>query len=72
MNERKIYPITLIENVINEETGENLYVYLSQFNQINVGYVANKEDARNLIPEVLRKRGLYITYDCLLYTSRCV
>ena len=62
MNERKIYPITLIENVINEETGENLYVYLSQFNHINVGYVANKEDARNLIPEVLRKRGLYITY----------
>lgn len=62
MNERKIYPITLIENVINEETGENLYVYLSQFNHINVGYVANKEDARNLIPKVLRKRGLYITY----------
>ena len=62
MNERKIYPITLIENVINEKTGENLYVYLSQFNHVNVGYVANKEDARNLIPEVLRKRGLYITY----------
>lgn len=62
MNERKIYPITLIENVINEKTGDNLYIYLSKFNHINVGYVANKEDARNLIPEVLRKQGLYITY----------
>ncbi len=59
---RNIYPITLIENVINEKTGDNLYVFLSQFNHINVGYVANKEDARNLIPEALRKQGLYITY----------
>jgi hypothetical protein len=62
MTTRNIYPITLIENVINEKTGDNLYVFLSQFNHINVGYVANKEDARNLIPEVLRKQGLYITY----------
>lgn len=62
MEHRKIYPLTFIENVIDERTGENLYIYLSQFNHVNVGYVANKEDARNLVPEILRKQGLFITY----------
>jgi hypothetical protein len=61
-NYRNIYPLTYIENVLNRETGENLYVYLSQFNHINIGYVTDKTFARNSVPEILRKRGLYITY----------
>lgn len=59
---RNIYPLTYIENVLNRETGENLYIYLSQFNHVNIGYVSDKSFARNSVPEILRKRGLYITY----------
>lgn len=58
----KIYPISYIENILNSETGENLYVFLSVFNHINIGYVESRESARNAVPEVLRKQGLYITY----------
>ena len=56
------YPKQLMQNVLNGENGENLYAYLSQFNHINVGYVADKISARNAIPEIMRKNGLYITY----------
>lgn len=56
------YPKQLMQNVLNGENGENLYTYLSQFNHINVGYVADKISARNAIPDIMRKNGLYITY----------
>jgi hypothetical protein len=56
------YPKQLMQNVLNGENGENLYAYLSQFNHINVGYVADKISARNAIPDIMRKNGLYITY----------
>lgn len=56
------YSKQLIQNVFNGENGENLYAYLSQFNHINVGYVADKISARNAIPDIMRKNGLYITY----------
>lgn len=61
----KLYPFyskQLMQNVFNGENGENLYAYLSQFNHINVGYVADKISARNAIPDIMRKNGLYITY----------
>lgn len=56
------YSKQLMQNVFNGENGENLYAYLSQFNHINVGYVADKISARNAIPDIMRKNGLYITY----------
>ena len=56
------YSKQLMQNVLNGENGENLYAYLSQFNHINVGYVADKISARNAIPDIMRKNGLYITY----------
>lgn len=56
------YSKQLMQNVFNGENGENIYAYLSQFNHINVGYVADKISARNAIPNIMRKNGLYITY----------
>lgn len=58
----KIYPITYFQNVIDEHTNENIYQYLSQFNYINLGYVASAADARKAVRPQDRKKGLYITY----------
>lgn len=58
----KIYPITTFNNVIDADTNNNLYQYLANFNHLNLGYCATKEDARNSVGEINRKKGLYITY----------
>lgn len=52
----------LMANVLDGHNGENLYSYLSKFNQLNVGYVANAKSAREAVPEIFRKTGLYLTY----------
>lgn len=57
-----IYPITYMQNVIDEDTKENLYEYLSQYNYINIGYAASSIAARKAVRPVDRKKGLYITY----------
>ena len=61
-NQQEFYPNQLMGNVLDGEGGENLYAYLSKFNHINVGYVANAVAARNAIPQIFRKNGFYITY----------
>lgn len=52
----------LMANVLDGHNGENLYSYLSKFNQLNAGYVANAKSAREAVPEIFRKTGLYLTY----------
>lgn len=61
-NQQEFYPNQLMGNVLDGEGGENLYAYLSKFNHINVGYVANAVAAKNAIPQIFRKNGFYITY----------
>ena len=56
------YSKQLMQNVLNGENGENLYAYLTKFNHLNVGYVADKISARKSVPEIFRRTGLYITY----------
>lgn len=56
------YPKQLMQNVLDGENGENLYVYLTKFNHLNIGYVADKISARKSVPEIFRKTGLIITY----------
>ena len=56
------YPKQLMQNVLDGENGENLYSYLSRFNHLNVGYVADKTSARNTVPNIMRKTGFYLTY----------
>lgn len=63
MNEyEKIYPITCMGNVIDEDTNDNLYQYLAEYNHINLGYCASKEDARRSVRPADRKKCLYISY----------
>lgn len=52
----------LMANILDGHNGENLYAYLAKFNSLNVGYVANAKSAREAVPEIFRKNGLYITY----------
>lgn len=62
-NERvEFYPENLMGNIIDEETGENLYAYLSKFNHINAGYSDDFTSARESVPAIMRRNGLYITY----------
>lgn len=59
---REIYPITHMHNVIDCDSGDNLYQYLTEYNHINLGYCADKITARNKVRVKDRKKGLYITY----------
>ena len=55
-------PKTNMGSVIDDNTGEDLYSYLSRFNHLNVGYVASAVSARESVPVIMRKTGLIITY----------
>lgn len=55
-------PKTNMGSVIDDNTGEDLYSYLSRFNHLNVGYVASAVSARGAVPAIMRKNGLIITY----------
>ena len=55
-------PKTNMGSVIDDNTGEDLYSYLSRFNHLNVGYVASAVSARESVPAIMRKNGLIITY----------
>lgn len=52
----------LMGNILDGHNGENLYAYLAKFNHLNVGYAASAKSARESVPEIFRKSGLYITY----------
>ena len=55
-------PKTNMGSVIDDNTGEDLYSYLSRFNHLNIGYVASAVSARKAVPAIMRKTGLIITY----------
>lgn len=55
-------PKTNMGSVIDDNTGEDLYSYLSRFNHLNVGYVASAVSARESVPAIMRKNGFIITY----------
>lgn len=59
---KQIYPITTIDNVIDDNTNINLREILNLFNHINLGNQATINAARICVPNALRKRGLYVTY----------
>lgn len=49
-------------DVIDKDTNQNLYQYLTPYNHLNLGYCDNKTTARQSVRPVNRKKGLYITY----------
>ena len=60
--QERFNPKTNMGSVIDDNTGEDLYSYLSRFNHLNVGYVASAVSARESAPAIMRKTGLIITY----------
>lgn len=60
--QERFNPKTNMGSVIDDNTGEDLYSYLSRFNHLNIGYVANAVSARESVPAIMRKTGLIITY----------
>lgn len=62
-NKKKpIYPSTVIQAVFDAKTGASLEAILAQFNSIYVQYQGSPEATRNIIPVVMRRPGLTITY----------
>lgn len=59
----KVYPLNYIENILDSESGKTLTSILSNFNNIYLPYQDNAQDTRALVPQVLRRKGLWITYN---------
>lgn len=59
----KVYPLNYIENILDSESGKTLASIFSNFNNISLPYQDNAQDTRALVPQVLRRKGLWITYN---------
>ena len=59
----KIFPLNYIQNIIDNESGNTLISIIQAFNNIYIPYQNNSQDTRNIIPEYLRRKGLWITYN---------
>lgn len=57
------YPMTTLDKVVNEITGEPLDKILEQYNHIWLPFKGNSKTlTRQQVPDELRRRGLWITY----------
>lgn len=45
-NIEKIFPKNYMSNIVNEETGESLRIFLLKYNHIDLGYRSSKSSAR--------------------------
>ena len=61
-NIEKIFPKNYMSNIVDEETGESLRIFLLKYNHIDLGYRSDKSSARLAVPIIIRRKGLYITY----------
>lgn len=61
-NIEKIFPKNYMSNIVDEETGESLRIFLLKYNHIDLGYRSSKSSARLTVPIIMRRKGLYITY----------
>ena len=57
-----IYPKTFIDAIRDKESGISLSDILNGFNMYFLPYVGNPESTRLLVPKLLRRQGLWITY----------
>ena len=57
-----IYPLAFVQGVIDRETKEKLPDILCRYNHIYLPWTKDRFDTRNLVPLVLRRKGLFITY----------
>lgn len=59
----EIFPLNYIQSIIDSESGKALTSILNSFNNIYVPYQDTVENTRNMIPESMRRKGLWITYN---------
>lgn len=59
---KNIYPKTWIEGIRDKLTNERLDDILSSYNMLYLPYAGSMQDTRILVPEFLRRKGLWITY----------
>ena len=58
-NIEKIFPKNYMSNIVDEETGESLRIFLLKYNHIDLGYRSSKSSARLAVPIIMRRKGLY-------------
>ena len=59
----KIYPLTYMRNILDENGNNNLIDIFKCYNHIYVTYANNVSFTRLLVPEFLRKYGLWVSYE---------
>lgn len=59
----EVFPLNYIQSIIDSESGKALSSILNSFNNIYVPYQDTVENTRNMIPESMRRKGLWITYN---------
>lgn len=59
----EIYPLSFIQNIIDVETKEKLSDILIRYNHIYVPWQGDAERTRLSVPKLMRRKGLWISYD---------
>ena len=59
---KNVFPKSYLDNIIDKESGRTLSDILSGFNMYFLSYTGSRSQTRLQVPEVLRKKGLWITY----------
>ena len=68
----KVFPKTYIHNITDKSSNKTLAQILNSFNMYFLSYTGNVSATRCLVPMILRKKGLWITYvkyDGNIYTE---
>ena len=60
---KEVYPLSYIQNIIDAETKEKLSDILIRYNHIYVPWQDNVTDTRLSVPKLMRRKGLWISYD---------
>lgn len=60
---KEVFPLNFIENIVDKVSGKTLAEIIASYNNIYVPYKGTAEATRNAIPVLLRRRGLWISYN---------
>lgn len=68
---KNVYPLTYVQSIVDAESNEKLSDILVKYNHLYITWKGSQEDTRLSIPILLRKHGLWISYDMngSLYTE---
>lgn len=68
---QNVYPLTYIQSIVDAESNEKLSDILVKYNHLYLNWQGSQENTRLSIPILIRKHGLWISYDMngTLYTE---